>query len=109
MTATAADEPVESERRRFKRAHFLFKGEVLTGDRAVGGHVLDLSINGARFRFKERSDDAAQMTLRLAGGIDFPVRTAWRRGNVAGLTFQDAPERVSALFAGLLPRDCLAA
>jgi hypothetical protein len=71
MTVTAAGGPAESERRRFKRAHFLFKGEVLTGGRAVGGHVLDLSINGARFRFKEGSEDNAKMTLP-GGGATSP-------------------------------------
>jgi len=109
MKATAANGPTASERRQFKRAHFLFKGEIVTDDQEVGGHVLDLSVNGARFRFKDAADAAAEMTLRLAGGVDFRVRTAWRRGNIVGLTFQDAPERISALFAGLLPSDCLAA
>jgi hypothetical protein len=109
MKAAASHCSAASERRRFKRAHFLFKGEVLADDEELGGHVLDLSVNGARFRFAGAGRAAAEMTLRLAGGVDFPVRTAWRRGNVAGLTFQDAPERISALFAGLLPSDCLAA
>lgn len=109
MTASVANRPTASERRRFKRAHFLFKGEILAGGREVGGHVLDLSANGARFRFKGAVDAVAEMTLRLAGEVDLPVRTAWRRGNVAGLTFRDAPEHISALFAGLLPSECLAA
>jgi len=109
MKTTADSGSDSSERRRFKRAHFLFGGAILADGEEAGGHVLDLSVNGARFRFKGTAKGAAEMTLRLAGGVDFPVRTAWRRGNLAGLTFEDAPERISALFAGLLPRDCLAA
>ena len=109
MEATADSGSDPSERRRFKRAHFLFGGAILADGEEVGGHVLDLSVNGARFRFNGTAMRAAAMTLRLAGGVDFPVHTAWRRGNIAGLTFKDAPERISALFAGLLPRDCLAA
>ncbi len=48
------------------------------------------------------------MTLRLAESVDLKVEVAWQKGNSLGLQFLDQPARISSIFAGLLPEDCLA-
>ncbi len=37
------------------------------------------------------------------------VEVAWQMGNSLGLQFLEVPARISSIFAGLLPEDCLAA
>ncbi len=48
------------------------------------------------------------MTLRLAESVDLKVEVAWQKGNSLGLQFLEVPARISSIFAGLLPEDCLA-
>ncbi len=98
-----------SDRRRFKRAHVLMSGHLVSAKRAMEGIVLDLSANGAQIQFPEDVATDSNMTLRLAGAVDLSVEVAWRRGNRLGLRFQELPGKISSIFAGLLPQDCLVA
>jgi hypothetical protein len=51
----------------------------------------------------------SEITLRLAGTVNLGVEIAWRSHNRLGLRFRDLPEKISSIFAGLLPEDCLVA
>jgi hypothetical protein len=96
------------ERRRYKRTHVLFSGSLVSGKRAIEGLVLDLSLNGARIQFSEPIVTNSAATLRLAGSVDIDVEVAWREDNRLGLRFREMPARISSIFAGLLPEECLA-
>ena len=108
MWNASNDQQGRSDRRRYKRAHVLFSGRLFSGKRSTEGLVLDLSANGARIRFHEPIAADFAMTLRLAESVDLKVEVAWQKGNSLGLQFLDQPGRISSIFAGLLPEDCLA-
>lgn len=95
------------ERRRYKRTHVLFSGNLVSGKRAIEGLVLDLSPNGARIQFSEPIVTNSATTLRLADSVDIDVEVAWRKDNRLGLRFREMPARVASIFAGLLPEECL--
>ncbi len=108
MWNASDDKQGRGDRRRYKRAHVLLSGRLFSGKRGIEGLVLDLSANGARIRFHEPIAANSAMTLRLAGSVDLKVEVAWQKGNSLGLQFLAMPERISSIFAGLLPEDCLA-
>ena len=95
------------ERRRYKRTHVLMAGDLVSGQRAMKGFVLDISANGAQIQFPEHVVPGPELTLRLAKTVDLGVEIAWRNRDRLGLRFRDLPERISSVFAGLLPEDCL--
>ncbi len=97
------------ERRRYKRTHVLMAGDLVSGQRAAKGFVLDISANGAQIRFPEPLAPDSEITLRLAETVNLGVEIAWRSHNRLGLRFRDLPEQISSIFAGLLPEDCLVA
>ncbi len=109
MWNASDDQQGRGDRRRYKRAHVLFSGRLFSGKRGIEGLVLDLSANGARVQFHEPIAVNSAMTLRLAESVDIRVEVAWQNGNNLGLKFLDVPARISSIFAGLLPKDCLAA
>jgi hypothetical protein len=96
------------DRRRYKRTHVLFSGRLFSGKRAVEGLILDLSASGARVQFAEPIVTNSAMTLRLANSVDIAVEVAWHKDNCLGVQFCEVPGRISSIFAGLLPEDCLA-
>ena len=108
MWNASDDKQGRSDRRRYKRAHVLFSGRLFSGKRGIEGLVLDLSANGARVQFHEPIAANSTMTLRLAESVDLEVEVAWQKGNSLGLQFLEVPARISSIFAGLLPEDCLA-
>ncbi len=97
------------ERRRYKRTHVLMAGNLVSGQRATKGFVLDISANGAQIQFPEHLVPGSELTLKLAETVNLGVEIAWRSHNRLGLRFQDLPEQISSIFAGLLPEDCLVA
>ncbi len=109
MWNASDDKQGRSDRRRYKRAHVLFSGHLFSGKRGIEGLVLDLSANGARIQFREPIAASSAMTLRLADSVDLEVEVAWQSGNNLGLRFLEVPGRISSIFAGLLPEDCLVA
>ena len=109
MRNVSDDKQGRSDRRRYKRAPVLFSGYLFSGKRGIEGLVLDLSANGARVQFQEPIAANSAMTLRLAESVDIKVEVAWQNGKSLGLQFREAPGRISSIFAGLLPEDCLAA
>jgi hypothetical protein len=96
------------DRRQHKRAHVLFPGRLISGNRTVRGLVTDLSVNGARVQLDHPDSFRSAVTLRLAGSIDFHVEIVWDQGKCLGLRFREAPDAIARIFAGLLPEDCLA-
>ena len=99
----------QPDRRQHKRTHVLFLGHLISGDRSVPGVLFDLSAGGARMRLAEPLEPDSAITLRLANRLDFHVEVAWHRDDMVGLKFREAPARIAATMAGLLPLDCLAA
>ena len=97
------------ERRRYKRTHVLMAGDLVSGQRATRGLVVDISANGAQIQFPEPLVPDSDITLRLAGTVNLGVEIAWRSHDRLGLRFRDLPARISSIFAGLLPEDCLTA
>ncbi len=97
------------ERRRYKRTHVLMAGDLVSGQRAIRGFVLDISANGAQIQLPEALVPDSEITLRLAETVNLGVEVAWRSHNRLGLRFRDLPEKISSIFSGLLPEDCLAA
>ena len=109
MWNASDDKQGRSDRRRYKRTHVLFSGHLFSGKRGIEGLVLDLCANGARIQFREPIAANSAMTLRLADSVDLEVEVAWQSGNNLGLRFLGVPGRISSIFAGLLPEDCLVA
>jgi hypothetical protein len=97
------------ERRRYRRTRVLMAGDLVSGHRAMRGFVLDISANGAQIRLPEPLAPDSEITLRLAETVNLGVEVAWRGHDRLGLRFRDLPERISSIFAGLLPEDCLTA
>ncbi len=97
------------DRRRYKRTHVLMAGDLVSNQRTAKGFVLDISATGAQIQFPEAMATDSEITLRLAGSVNLGVEIAWRSHNRLGLRFRDLPEKISSIFAGLLPEDCLAA
>lgn len=104
-----ANGPDHRERRRYKRAHVLMAGDLVSGSYATKGCVLDLSASGAQIQIPDPLVPDSQITLRLAESVNLDVEVAWRSHDRIGLRFRDLPEHISSIFAGLLPQDCLAA
>ena len=109
MQNTASTKASIDDRRRYKRAHVLFNGSLVSGNHSNKGVLLDVSAGGARIRLSEPLDAGSAINLRLADFLDFPVEVAWRSGLTIGLRFREAPARIAATLSGLLPQDCLAA
>ncbi len=108
MWNASGDKQDRSDRRRYKRAHVLYSGRLFSGKRGLEGLVLDLSANGARVRFHEPIAVNSAMTLRLAVSVVLIVEVAWQEVYCLGLQFREVPGRISSIFTGLLPEDCLA-
>jgi len=108
MWNASDDKQDRSDRRHYKRTHVLFSGRLFSEKRSIEGLILDLSANGARIRLHEPIAANAAMTLRLAESVDLKVEVAWQDGKSLGLKFRELPTRISSIFAGLLPEDCLA-
>jgi len=109
MQATQTKTAASTDRRTHKRTHVLFSGCLVSGDRSAKGILFDISAGGARVCLAEPLDSCSAITLRLADKIDFHVEVAWRQGQMLGLKFREAPAKISATLAGLLPLDCFAA
>lgn len=109
MRNTQVGTESQVNRRRHKRAHVLFSGSLISGDRTASGIMFDISAGGARMRLAEPMELGSAITLRLANRLDFHVEVAWQRGQMLGLKFREAPAKIAATMAGLLPLDCLAA
>ena len=109
MRSGSDDTEDRRERRRYKRTRVLMAGDLVSAQRATKGFVLDISANGAQIQFPEPLVPDSDLTLRLAGTVELGVEIAWRSHNRLGLRFRDLPSRISSIFAGLLPEDCLAA
>ena len=99
----------KTERRQHQCTHVLFTGALVSGDQSVRGTVLDLSASGARIRLDRPLRAPSAVTLRLARLIDFHVELVWTSGDVLGLKFREAPARIAAVFAAVLPEGALAA
>lgn len=109
MPKTRKKSRSQANRRSHKRTHVLFLGHLISGDYSVPGILFDISAGGARMRIAEPLEPGSAITLRLANRHDFHVEIAWRRGQMIGLKFREAPARIAATLAGLLPLDSLAA
>lgn len=109
MRIGSGDDQDRRERRRYKRTHVLMAGDLVSGQRATSGFVLDISANGAQIQFLDPLVPDSEITLRLAETVNLGVEVAWRRHNRLGLRFQDLPTQISSIFAGLLSEDCLVA
>ena len=109
MQKRAESRASSRDRRRHKRAHVLFNGRLISGDRSAQGVLLDVSAGGARIRLSEPLEAGSAITLRLARSLDFHVEVVWRNEQTIGLRFREKPARIAATLSGLLPRDCLAA
>lgn len=109
MPSTQKKKEPQVERRQYKRTHVLFLGHLVSGDRSVPGVLFDISVGGTRMRLAEPLESGSAITLRLANRLDFHVEVAWHQDNMVGLKFREAPARIAATLAALLPQDCLAA
>ncbi|MHA1601260.1 MAG: PilZ domain-containing protein [Alphaproteobacteria bacterium] len=109
MQNAQKSEESQTERRHHKRTHVLFLGHLISGDRSVPGVLFDISAGGARMRLAETLGLDSAITLRLANRLDFHVEIAWHQGDMVGLKFREAPTRIAATMAGILPQDCVAA
>ena len=109
MPNSSDDAKNRRERRRYKRTHVLMAADLVSAQRATAGLVLDISANGAQIQFTEPLVPDSALTLRLAETVDLGVEIAWRSHNRIGLRFRDLPSRISSIFAGLLPKEGLAA
>lgn len=109
MRKSRANRASGSERRNYKRTHVLFSGRLISGDRSAQGILFDISAGGARMRLAEPLEPGSAITLRLANKLDFHVEVAWRQKQMFGLKFREAPAKIAATMAGLLPPDSLAA
>ena len=96
------------ERRRFRRAHVLLTGSLVSRDHAAQGVLLNLSANGAKVQVSEGFGPRSAVTLRVARSIDLDVQVVWRRGDCFGLAFRAAPSTIASMLAGILPAVCLA-
>jgi hypothetical protein len=101
--------PSKTERRQHQRTHVLFSGTLVSGDQSVRGTVLDLSANGAKIRLDKPLRAPSAVTLRLARLVDFHVELVWSSGDMLGLKFREAPARIAAVFAAVLPEAAIAA
>lgn len=109
MQAIQAKTESQADRRAHKRTHVLFSGCLVSGDRNSRGILFDISASGARMCLAEPLEACSAITLRLANKIDFHVEVVWRQGQLIGLKFREAPEKIAATMAGVLALDCLAA
>ena len=99
----------QTERRRHKRAHVLFSGQLVSGNQSATGILFDVSAGGARMRLANPLETGSAITLRLANRLDFHVEVAWHQDQMCGLKFRETAAKIAATLAGLLPEDCLAA
>jgi len=98
-----------AERRTHKRTHVLFLGHLVSGDLSIPGVLFDISAGGVRMRLAEPLEPGSATTLRIANRLDFHVEIAWRKDQMYGLKFREAPAKIAATMAGLLPQENLAA
>jgi len=101
------DRSAPQDRRRFIRAATVLKARLLTLGGIVEGTVLDASLNGVKISVDGDVPVGSKVTLILAGSVHFGGEVVWRRSATLGLCFRDAPEKVAAVMAALLPQRCL--
>ena len=95
------------ERRRFKRLTTVINGRLFFAAERADGVVLDVSVNGIKFKTHGNMPLGAPVTLSLAGTVHFGGEVVWRQGNVLGVSFSKAPEQVAQIMAAMLPPDHL--
>src|SRR3990172_3436129 len=94
MQKRAESRASSRDRRRHKRAHVLFNGRLISGDRSAQGVLLDVPAGGARIRLSEPLEAGSAITLRLARSLDFHVEVVWRNEQTIGLRFREKPARI---------------
>ena len=92
-----------SDRRRFRRLTTLINGRLFFASKGADGVVLDVSINGVKFRTDDDLPLGAPVTLSLAGSVHFGGEVTWRQGNILGVRFSKSPERVAETLSAMMP------
>ena len=100
---TSAGHASDSDRRRFRRLTTLMNGRLFFAAKGTDGVVLDVSINGVKFRTDDNLPLGAPVTLSLAGSVHFGGEVAWRQGNILGVRFSKSPERVAEALSAMMP------
>lgn len=95
------------ERRRFKRLTTVINGKLFFAAERAEGVVLDVSVNGVKFKTDIDMPLGAPVTLSLAGSVHFGGEIAWRHGKVLGVRFSKAPERVAEVLSAMMPPEYL--
>ena len=96
------------DKRRFKRVSVLWSGEY-SDSHGTDQHcvIYDVSVNGVRAKFDHILEIGARLVIKIAGGIQLLTEVVWARGETVGLRFQDNPDKLASIMAGVLPMDCL--
>ncbi|WP_421780990.1 PilZ domain-containing protein [Kiloniella litopenaei] len=102
------DDRISDDKRRFQRVSVLWSGEY-ADDLGVGQKcvIFDVSVNGVRAKFDQALVIGTQFVLEIAGGVQLLTEVVWAKGKTVGLRFNDSPDKMASIMAGVLPSKCL--
>ncbi|WP_299375002.1 PilZ domain-containing protein [uncultured Kiloniella sp.] len=106
--STTKDGHISDDKRRFQRVSVLWSGEYADDQGAEQKCVIfDISVNGVRAKFDQTLEIGTQFILKIAGGFQLLTEVVWSRGRTVGLRFNDSPDKMASIMAGVLPSKCL--
>lgn len=92
------------ERRRHPRVGVAWMASLVSGRGVADCLVIDVSLGGAKLAFADapppEAGAAATLDLGLRG--HFRSVVVWRRGEFAGLSFLDPPDRIADALRGIV-------
>lgn len=92
------------ERRRFPRVTTSLSVNLqVGGGERVACKVLDASVSGVKVTGEKALPIGADVTLIMPGSVHFGGRIVRHQGDVMGIEFALAPERVAEMISDLLP------
>lgn len=105
MAEKTADAPGVTDKgnRQFKRASVLWQATLNCGNEPLDCQVYNISAGGAKLRLAEPLTRFTHVQLdgRRFGKI--PARVVWHQDDWIGLSFLDAPDKVTQAMSDVLP------
>lgn len=101
--ASSDDEASWEDRRQHKRKPVLWGARLATSDGEFECIALDLSLGGAKLRMAEPPEAGQTATLVLDRFGALAAEIVWRRADLIGLRFTDAPTEIARILGDSLP------
>ena len=83
--------------REFERKDVLFAAQLLVGEKALDGEIINISFGGAQIRIGRSLNTGDKIVLEIDPFGSFNVEIRWSDGKDVGVKFDDDPAKVAEL------------